>query len=167
MYRWLLGDWRTVAFVAASTAVIYLSVVIAVRFGERRTLTEMTAYDFVVAIALGSIIGRTATTPEPSYLQGLTAVVALLGCHHLLSLLRLRSGLARRITDRPAIELVRGGVVVPEGLRRARMTEGDLDMVLRERGVPSRLDAALVMLESRGAFSVVREDANHRPQEQT
>jgi uncharacterized membrane protein YcaP (DUF421 family) len=167
MYRWFLGYWRTVVFVAASTALIYVSVVVAVRLGERRTLTEMTAYDFVVAIAVGSIIGRTATTPEPSYLQGLTVVVALVGCHHLMSVPLLRAGVARRITDRPAIELVRDGLVLPDGLPRARMTEGDLDMVLRERGVPSRREAALVMLECRGAFSVVRDDTDHRPEEQT
>ena len=155
MFDWLAGDWRSVGFVAVSAALIYLSVVVAVRLGERRTLTEMTTYDFAVAIALGSIIGRTATTADPSYVKGVAAVAALLGCHHALSALRLRSPLARRLIDRQPIELVRDGTVSADGLRRARMTPADLDMVVREHGVATAQQAALVMLEGRGAFSVI------------
>ncbi|HEX3393894.1 MAG TPA: YetF domain-containing protein [Acidimicrobiales bacterium] len=155
MFRWLLGDWRDVGFVAVSTALIYLSVVVGLRIGERRTLTEMTTYDFAVAIALGSIIGRTATSQQPSYVQGLTAVVVLLVCHHSLSILRTRSEFVHRIIDRSPIELVRGGRITTEGLRRAHMTRPDLEMVLREHGVRGLNDAELVMLEPRGAFSVI------------
>jgi uncharacterized membrane protein YcaP (DUF421 family) len=155
MFTWLFGEWRSVGFVALSTMLIYLSVVIGVRLGERRTLTEMTAYDFAVAIALGSIIGRTATTADPSYVKGATAVAALLLCHHTLSLLRVRSAFLRRIIDRPPTDLVRDGQIIDGRLRRAHMTEMDLDMVLREHGLRSVDEAALVVLEPRGAFSVV------------
>ena len=155
MYDWIIRDWLSVGFVAASTAAIYLSVVVAVRLGERRTLTEMTTYDFAVAVALGSIIGRTATTADPSYVKGLTAVVALLCCHHLLSALRLRSPLIRHLTDRPPVVLVRDGEVVAGALRKTNLTLTDLEMVVREHGAAALSHAALVTLESRGAFSVV------------
>lgn len=57
-FDWPLGDERSIGFVAISTTLIYVSVLIGVRLGERRTLTEMTTYDFAAAIALGAIIGR-------------------------------------------------------------------------------------------------------------
>ncbi len=156
MWTWLFGSWRTVGYVALSTVLIYLSVVVALRLGERRTLTSMTAYDFAVAIALGSIIGRTATTRSPSYVQGVAGVVALLACHHTLSLLRARSSLFRRLVDRPPIVLARDGEVSATGLRRAHMIEDDLRMVLRERGIDDLSQARLVLLEARGEFSVIR-----------
>lgn len=155
MFGWLLGDWRSLGFVALSTALIYVSVVLGLRVGERRTLTEMTAYDFAVAIALGSIIGRTATTADPSYVKGVGAVATLLLCHHALSLARARWAIVRRVVDRSPIELVRDGELAAPGLIRAHMTEADLQMVLREHGVRGPGDAELVMLEARGAFSVI------------
>ncbi len=156
MFDWLIGDWRSIGFVALSTTLIYLSVVVAVRLGERRTLAEMTVYDFAVAIALGSIIGRTATTASPSYAQGVTAVVALLASHHFLSVLRTRFALVRRVTDRSPVTLAENGTVDHRSLRRAHMTEADLATVLREHGFERVADTTLVTLEPRGAFSVVR-----------
>lgn len=155
MFTWLLGGWRSLGFVVLSTVLIYLSVVLAVRIGERRTLAEMTAYDFAVAVALGSIIGRTSTTPQPSYVRAVAAVVALLASHHLLSVLRTRSSLVARLTDRPAVELIRDGQVSRAGLRRGHLTEADLHMVLREHGISDPAGAKLVVLEARGAFSVL------------
>jgi uncharacterized membrane protein YcaP (DUF421 family) len=166
IFDWLLGSWRTIGFVVASTVLIYLSVVGALRLGERRTLTEMTAYDFVVAIALGSIIGRTSTTARPSYVQGLTAVVALLLCHHALSWLRMRSPRVRRLLDRSPIHLVQDGAVDRDALRRAHLTMTDLEMVLREHGVREPADARLVVLETRGAFSVITATGNTTRQEE-
>lgn len=157
-FAWLVGDWRSIGFVALSTILIYLSVVAGVRLGERRTLTEMTTYDFAVAVALGSIIGRTATTAQPSYSQGVAAVAALLACHRLLSALRVHSPKARRLLDRHPIAVVRDGAEIPGTLRRAHLTTADLEMVLREHGVLRLEDALLVTLESRGAFSVVVSD---------
>ncbi len=164
-FDWILGGWRTIGFVALSSALIYFSVVLGVRLGERRTLTEMTAYDFAVAVALGSIIGRTATTPRPSYVQGVTAVVALLVCHRVLSLLRTQSPLVRRLIDHPPVEIVRDGQVDAAALRHAHLTCGDLETVLREHGLRSAADAELVMLEPRGAFSVVARPTFRCPKE--
>lgn len=156
MFDWLLGDWRSVGFVALSTILIYVSVVAAVRLGERRTLAEMTVYDFAVAIALGSIIGRTATTASPSYIQGVAAVLALLASHHILSVLRTRFAGVRRLTDRSPITLAENGTIDRRALRRAHMTDADLATVLREHGVADITEAGLVTLEPRGAFAVVR-----------
>ncbi len=156
---WLLGGWRTAVYVAASAALVYLSTVLAIRgIGERRTLTQMTIFDFSVAVALGAVIARTATTASPSYVQGIVAVIALLVTHNAIGAARRRFPRARRLFDRAALVLVVDGQIQDGALRRAHLTVEDLRTVLRERGVPSLRDARLVLLESRGAFSVLRSD---------
>jgi len=156
MWHWLLGSWRTLGYVALSTALIYFSTLAGVRLAERRTLAEMSGFDFIVAVSLGAIVGRTATTPSPSYAQGLTAVVTLLTAHRALSWVRVRSGLAQRLVSRPALLLVSMGQIVPGALRRAHLTVDDLYCVLREHGVRSIDDVTAVVIEPRGAFSVIR-----------
>lgn len=154
MWEWLFGSWRTIGYVAVSTILIYASTVLGVRLGERRTLTEMTVFDFAVAIALGAVIARTATTPSPSYVQGLTAVGTLLLVHHLLSWGRLHWPPVRRVLERRPIVLIRDGVLLDENLKAAYMTREDVCTALRERGVGRLADVTLLVLESRGAFSV-------------
>ncbi len=155
MYAWVLGDWRTIGYVAISAALIYGSVVLGLRIGERRTLAEMTAYDFAVAVAIGTIVGRTATTSSPSYAQGVTAMAALLVMHNALSWMRMRWPRWRHYLEHGPVVLVTDGVVDHAALTSVRVTRDDLDTALREHGVADVGDAALVTLESRGAFSVI------------
>ncbi len=160
MYTWLAGSWRSAGYVALSGVLIYVSTVLALRwFGERRTLTQMTIFDFAVAVALGAIVARTATTRSPSYVQGVTAVVALLITHNLISAARVRFTGARKVFGRHAVVLVVAGQVRDHALRRAHMTRDDLDTALRERGIASLAEVRVALLESRGAFSVLRSDA--------
>jgi uncharacterized membrane protein YcaP (DUF421 family) len=156
LYEWILGSWRTAAFVAVSTVLIYLSVVIALRAGERRTLAEMSTFDFAVAVAVGSIIGRVSTTASPSYIQGLVALVALLAAHRLISYGRARSVRLRRLVERRPRVLVRDGRFLAEALRREHLTEEELLGTLRQWQVRSLDDVELVVMEAKGAFSVLR-----------
>ncbi len=157
---WLIGSWRTIGFVAGSAALIYLSVVLSVRFlGQRRTLAQMTIFDFAVAVALGTIVGRTATTARPSYVQGITAALTLLVVHNAVSWLRLRMPASRQWFGRSPITLVVDGSIDTSALRRAHLTPDDLYTALRERGVSSLADVQLALLESRGAFSVITNSA--------
>jgi uncharacterized membrane protein YcaP (DUF421 family) len=156
MFDWLIGSWRSLGYVALSAALIYVSTVVSVRwFGERRTLAQLTIFDFAVAVALGAIIARTATTRSPGYLEGLTAVVVLLLVHDLVSWVRLHVPGVAWIVAREPIVLVRDGQVDRDALVRAHMTEDDLSTELREHGVGSLRDVRLGVLESRGAFSVI------------
>ena len=159
MWEWILGSWRSVGYVAASSLLIYLSVLFGIRLGERRTLAQMSTFDLVVAVSLGSIIGRTATTASPSYVQGFAAVVTLLLAHGGLSWGRMHLPRVLRMTEHRALLIVSDGAVVPGALERAHLTPGDLYCVLREHGLASIDDAAAVVVEGRGAFSVIRADA--------
>jgi len=46
MCDWILGSWRTAGLVALTTTLAYVFTVVALRLGERRTLGEMSPYDF-------------------------------------------------------------------------------------------------------------------------
>ena len=57
---WLIGHASDVGLVAAKAALMYLTALLALRLGERRTLAQWTIIDFATAVAMGAIIGRTA-----------------------------------------------------------------------------------------------------------
>ena len=156
LFDWTLGSWRTVGFVALSTLLIYLSVVVALRVGERRTLAEMSTFDFAVAVAVGSIIGRVSTTRSPTYVQGLAALVTLLVAHYVITFARARSDRLKACVERPPRVLLRDGLVLGRALRREHLTEEDLMRKLREHDVHDLAEVELVVLEAKGGFSVLR-----------
>ncbi len=153
---WVVGSWSTIGFVAVSTVLIYLSVVVALRLGERRTLAEMSTFDFAVAVAVGSIIGRVSTARSPTYVQGLAALVTLLLTHHIITFGRARSEWVRRWVERPARVVLRDGEILASQLRSEHLTEEDLMRKLRERDVHALDEVELVVVEARGGFSVLR-----------
>jgi uncharacterized membrane protein YcaP (DUF421 family) len=161
MFDWIVGGWRTIGYVALSASLTYASVVVALRLGERRTLADMTAYDFAVAVALGTVIGRTATSASPSYAQGIVAVITLLAVHNALSWLRMRFPRIRRLIEHGPIVLVRHGGTDGRALAQARVTADDIDAALRQHGLAGVGEASLVVLESSGAFSVVARSSEH------
>lgn len=159
MWDWMLGSWRTVAYVGVSSVLIYLSVLVGIRLGQRRTLAQMSTFDLIVTVSLGAVIGRTATAASPSYVQGSAAVVALLVTHAALSWGRMHLPRLLRATEQRALLIVSDGAILPGALERAHLTSDDLYCVLREHGVAAIEDVAVVVLEARGAFSVIRADA--------
>ncbi|MFN2607902.1 MAG: DUF421 domain-containing protein [Acidimicrobiales bacterium] len=159
MNRWLVGPLSSVGFVSLTAVLMYVSTVLALRVGERRTIAEMSTFDFVVAVALGAIVGRTVTTAEPTYLQGMAAIVTLLVAHHVVGALRRRWPAVRRVVEDRPVVLVVGGQVRADALASADFTEDDLAAKLRQGGVPRLEEVELAVLESNGAVSVITRGA--------
>jgi uncharacterized membrane protein YcaP (DUF421 family) len=159
MSEWFGASWSVVGFVALSTIAMYLSVLVGVRVAGRRTLTQLSAFDAVVTIALGSILATTALTPRPSYAQGATAVATLLVLQIALGWLRRTFPSVRRLVDFEALRLVDDGVEQRRrGLLGPQITEDELRSALRVRGVFSTNDVDEVVLEPSGEISVRRRE---------
>ena len=72
---WLVGSGAVpVLLHTVVKSVLLLSAVIGSRLGERRTLAELAAFDFVAVISVGATIGRTATAADSAFL---TEAIAL------------------------------------------------------------------------------------------
>ena len=69
-------------WVAVKAVLLFAVAVIGLRLGERRTLAQLSAFDFTVAVAIGSIIGRTVTVASTSFATGAVALVTLLVAPH-------------------------------------------------------------------------------------
>jgi uncharacterized membrane protein YcaP (DUF421 family) len=57
---WIIGGWPQLGIVAGKAALMYATALTCLRLGKRRTLGQWSIIDFVVAVAIGAIVGRTA-----------------------------------------------------------------------------------------------------------
>ena len=157
MDEWFGASWRTVGYVIAGTIATYRSTIVAVRLAGRRTVAELSAFDVVVTVAIGSLVASTAVSSDPSYAQGMTALVTLLLLQVGIAALRQRSATLRRLLDfKPETVLRDGRLDLPTGPLTSQITWDELESKLRERGVFDLENVALVVVEPTGGLSVRR-----------
>ena len=155
MEEWFGASWRTIGYVIVSTLAIYGSTLVAIRLAGRRTVAELSAFDVVITVAIGSLVASTAASPQPSYGQGMTALMTLLILQVGIGALRQRSSTVRRVLDFKPETVVDGSqICLPEGPLSSQMTRDELQSKLRERGVFDLDDVTLVVVEPTGGLSV-------------
>jgi uncharacterized membrane protein YcaP (DUF421 family) len=154
----LFGDASGLGWVAVKAVLLFAVAVIGLRLGERRTLAQLGAFDFAVAVAIGTIIGRTATVPSTSFATGAIALVALLAVHRLVAAARRMPRFARAV-DHPVRVLIAGGKIQRRELIRAGLTDGDVYMMLRQDGVGDLSEVGYLLYEPLGRTTVIRAGA--------
>jgi uncharacterized membrane protein YcaP (DUF421 family) len=146
---------------AVKTLLMFLAAAVAFRFSQRRTIAEFTPFDWITAVAVGAIIGRTATSANTSWAVGATAMLTLLIAHGALSRLRFRPALQRLIDPPPRI-LIRDGRIDFISLKRCGLTDADLAAALRQHGLHDASTVHLAIYEAKGAISILT-DKPSRP----
>ncbi len=151
----LIGGADEMGWVALKAVLLYLTVVLCFRLGQRRTLADMSAFDFVAAVAVGSIVGRVPNAHDASYLAGLATLLAVLASHGVLTRLRQFPSFSRLLDQSPCLVMAEGQVLEP-ALRRCGLTHADLHAMLRRQGLGSLDEVRYAILEPRGQLSVIR-----------
>jgi uncharacterized membrane protein YcaP (DUF421 family) len=140
---------------ALRTVVIYAFTLVLVRIGSRRFLGKASAFDIIVAIMLGSIMGS-AINGSGALLPTSIAGLVLVSVHWVLALLAFRTDWLGSIIKGHPILLIKNGEVQSEGMRRASITNEDLTGALRlqtNQDDPAKVQFAY--LERSGRISVV------------
>ncbi|HEX6207873.1 MAG TPA: YetF domain-containing protein [Actinomycetota bacterium] len=155
MAEWMGTSWRVAGFVALSVVGIFAATLIGIRIAGRRTVSQMSAFDFLVTVAIGTIVANTALVQRPSLLEGLVALVTLLLVQIGIALGRRKWAGLRRLVDLPPIVLVRDGRTAERGMRVPHLTRDDMLERLRREGVYGLDEVALLVLEPTGEVTIV------------
>lgn len=135
---------------------MYTGGFILIRLGKNRLLGRSTPFDIVLGVVIGSLLSR-AINGGASLTLTLAAAVALIAFHSLVSWSTARSRRLERVVKGDAAVLLRDGEPLSQSMRRADITDADLDEALRlRRGVSGRADVAQAALERNGQISVVK-----------
>jgi uncharacterized membrane protein YcaP (DUF421 family) len=151
---WLTSPSSQLWVASAKAVLMYATALVGLRLGERRTLAQWTIIDFAAAVAIGSIVGRTAIADDQSYAVGAVALLTIIAVHRVASLLRF-TPLLGKLADHRVRVLVVDGQVRRRQLRLCGLTDNDLFADLRLRGVFDLLAVRYVLYESKGGLSIV------------
>lgn len=148
------GD-LTVLQMTLRVFVVYPFLLALVRLGDKRFLGEISAFDFVLAIVIGSVASR-AVSGNAAFWPSLAAAVAFVVLHRAIGLIAFRNDrVASWVKGSPRI-LVRDGEPDLEQMRKAAIGRSDLESALRRRGDGIEIEGvAIACLERNGEISVV------------
>lgn len=150
---------ETLAFAALQSVFLYLFIVLGLRWLGKPSMAQSTTFGYLVIALLGSAAESGLYAGSGSMLAGLVSLVALLAADWLLSLLLARSGRLRRAVAGQPLVLVHDGQFVPTHLRRAGLSQRDVQAAVRERGYKRVQDVRLAVLEANGEIGVIPKDA--------
>lgn len=122
--------------VVARALVIYLAGLVILRVGEHRFLGKNTAFDIVLGFILGSMLSR-AVNGSAAMGPTVLACAALVALHWLFAFGSFRSRRLGSLVKGDVRQLVRGGEIDWDAMRRAQISERDLEEALRS---DARLD---------------------------
>lgn len=148
------SGWQPAAYAALKALALFATAAALFRVMLRRTIAEFTPFDWVTGVAVGAVVGRTATAADTSWSTGTAALLTLIVAHDLVARLRFIPWM-RRLVDPPVRVLISEGQVNDANLKRCRLTRGDLDAILRQHGHQTSADVRLALFETKGVVSVI------------
>ena len=152
---WWTITWGDVVGVVVSLVVVYLGIIALARMTGLRSFSKMSASDFAMTVAVGSLFASAISNPSPTVSIALLALAGLFGGQWLLAFARRRSRRARQALDNDPICLMLDGEILHENLDRSNVSEADIRAKLREANVLDRRQVRAVVLETTGDVSVL------------
>jgi uncharacterized membrane protein YcaP (DUF421 family) len=147
--------WTGIARTVVVGGLAYVVLVVMLRVSGKRTLSKMNAFDFIVTVALGSTLAAVLLNEDVALAEGATAFALLIGLQFLVTWASVRTRWVKAlVTGEPELVGYRGRLL-PDAMRRTRVTEEEVEAALRNAGHAGFDDVEAVVLETDGSFSIV------------
>lgn len=150
----LFKSWASLGKTLLAVVLIYPLLVVVLRAGGKRTLAKMNAFDFIVAVAIGSLLASTVLSTA-SLAEGVGAIAALVALQTLITWLSVRSDRFEALVKSQPTLVFHDGRFLEGPMREQRVTREEIRNAIRTSSSASVEDTAAVVLESDGSFSVL------------
>lgn len=139
---------------ALRTAIVYAGLLALIRLSGKRTVGELSVFDLIVVILLGSAMRTSMLGDDKSLVGGFIVVATLLLLNYLSAVLSSRFRAFDRLVQGRPVLLARDGVVFSEVLRQVNMPASDFDAAVRKAGCAGIEEIEQAILEPNGSISI-------------
>jgi uncharacterized membrane protein YcaP (DUF421 family) len=126
------------------------------RIMGRKEISQMTFFNFVSAISIGTIGGALVTNQTLSIRNGIFALVGWTIFTIAMEFIDIKSKKARVVIEGEPIILIKDGQIMEKELRKVRLDIDALNAKLRQKNVFSISDVEYAIFESNGKLSVMK-----------
>ncbi|MBO0961170.1 DUF421 domain-containing protein [Neobacillus sp. MM2021_6] len=125
------------------------------RIMGRKQISQMTFFNYVTGISIGTIAGALTVDPSLKVSVGFVSLVTWSGLTLLVAYIDLKSRKARKLIEGEPVILIKQGKVLEQQLQKQRLDMDELQQLLRSKNVFSIADVHYAILETNGEFSVL------------
>ena len=153
----LLVPTRSLAEIAVRGTVMYLALVVILRFVMKRRTGSLSIADLLVIVVLADAAQNAFSSDYRSLTEGVLLVMTIVFWDYALDRLSYRYPAVRHFIHSSPLLLVRKGKLVRQNLRKEALTDQELRSHLRQQGVENLSEVKSAYLEDDGQISVIRE----------
>jgi uncharacterized membrane protein YcaP (DUF421 family) len=137
-------------------AAIYLVLMLIFRFAGKRSMAEVTPFDFVLLLIFSEALQNALVDDDSSLTVGLIVVTTLLTVNILLSLIKQRWPRVELLLEGAPIVVMDEGKMLKDRMGKARIDEGDiLEAARLQQGIDSLDQIRTAVLERSGGISIM------------
>jgi uncharacterized membrane protein YcaP (DUF421 family) len=141
--------------VALRTVLAFFAILLVTRILDKEQVGELTFYEYVTGITIGSLAADMATITIISPWVILTALVVFAALTFLMGFVSLKSRAARKLLEGAPTVMIQNGKILGKNMARCRYNIDDLLLQLRNQGVFNIAEVEFAVLESNGQLSVM------------
>lgn len=149
----ITGDFMDFAYIIILSFVSLTVLFIITKIMGFRQISEMSFFDYVIGITIGSIAAEMATNIDLEWWKGILAMVVYGIVGVLLSVITQKSIKARKFISGKPIIIIERGKISKEGMRKARIEIDDLLTSARVNGYFNLSDIDYAIMETTGKIS--------------
>ncbi|MHC8350773.1 DUF421 domain-containing protein [Pseudomonas sp. RT4P38] len=140
-------------------AAMYLALMVLFKIAGRRSLAELTTFDFLLLMIIGEATQQALLGDDFSLTNSMLVIVTLIVIDVGLSLLKQRSQWISQLIDGGPTIIVENGKFLHKRLRHARLIEADIMEAARSsQGIETLDQIKFAILERNGKISVIAQE---------
>jgi uncharacterized membrane protein YcaP (DUF421 family) len=142
-------------------AAAYAFVWLIFRIAGKRSLAEITTFDFVLLLIISETTQAALVDTDNSLTNTVLLIVTMVGIDVGLSLWKQRSRRVEKVIDGVPLVIVADGIPLYERMRKARVDEGDVLAAARQwRGLERMEQVKYAVLERNGGITVIAREGS-------
>jgi uncharacterized membrane protein YcaP (DUF421 family) len=150
-------DYQELLMTAGRAVLVYVVFLIIIRVLGKRTVGNITPFDFLVALMLGEIVDE-IIYGDVNMVMGFTGVFVIAAVHWLNSWLGFKFPSFDRLTGGAPTTLVKDGQLQRDGMAQERMNEDEVWEALRLQAIDDLKEVKQACLETTGQISVIKQE---------
>jgi uncharacterized membrane protein YcaP (DUF421 family) len=148
--------------IVARAFFVYLFLLIILRLAGKRTLSEMTTFDFVLLLIMSEATQNALVDDDRSVTTGLAVILTLVALDRLVAVIKRKSPRLEKFIEGTPLMLVDHGRLLEERMKRSNVTIDDILQTARQTQGIGRLEQIkYAVLESSGGISIIPTDDEH------
>ncbi|MGG3468957.1 DUF421 domain-containing protein [Neobacillus pocheonensis] len=147
-------------FIIVRSLIFILLLFITTKILGKKQISELSFFEYVAGITIGSIAGEVVTGLEANIYHGILAVVIFGFVTWLVDFISLYSKGFRDMIEGKGTVVIKDGKILEENLKKERYTIDELSALLRQKNIFKLADVEFAVLEPRGNLSALLKKEN-------